>query len=167
MNIDFRTADIKDLDDVCLLIKQAIENMYRHNIHQWDSEYPNRKILREDLEKEQLYIGTVGGKTAVIYVLNQEYDEEYKNGQWRFPQKSFCIIHRLCVTPALQNQGIAKETIKHIEECAVSSGINAIRLDCFIKNPYALKLYKNSGYNTVGYADWRMGRFCLMEKYLY
>ncbi len=30
----------------------------------------------------------------------------------------------------------------------------------------ALKLYKNLGYKIVGYADWRMGRFYLMEKFL-
>ncbi len=166
MNINYRTADITDLDDVCLLIHQATENMDRQNIHQWDCEYPNREVLREDIEKGQLYIGSVNEKTAVIYVLNHVFDEIYKNGQWRLPSKPFCIIHRLCVAPAFQNQGIAKSAIKHIEEYAVSHGIEAIRLDCFTENPYALKLYISNGYNIVGYADWRMGKLCLMEKYI-
>lgn len=40
------------------------------------------------------------------------------------------------------------------------------RLDAFTENPFALKLYDNLGYSRVGYADWRKGRFYLMEKYL-
>lgn len=167
MNINYTTADLKNLDNVCLLIRKATENMENQNIHQWDAEYPNREILREDIEKGQLYIGSVNEKTAVIYVLNHEFDEEYKNGQWKFPDKPFCIIHRLCVDPDFQNKGVAKAVIKHVEEYAAAKGFKAIRLDCFTGNPYAIKLYTNSGYNTVGYADWRIGRFFLMEKYLY
>ena len=38
--------------------------------------------------------------------------------------------------------------------------------DVFTENPYAQKLYRKSGYQVRGYADWRKGRFDLMEKKL-
>lgn len=63
-----------------------------------------------------------------------------------------------------QNKGIAKTTMQHIETELRQLGVDAIRLDAFTENPYALSLYENLGYKIVGYADWRKGRFYLMEK---
>ena len=76
------------------------------------------------------------------------------------------MIGRLCVHPDFQNNGIGKITMEYIESKLSKAGIESIRLDAFNKNSYALKLYKNLGYKIVGYADWRMGRFYLMEKFL-
>lgn len=76
------------------------------------------------------------------------------------------MIHRLCVSPDFQNKGIAQTTLVHIELELKSLGIKAIRLDVFCKNPYAMKLYANSGYHRVGIANWRKGKFLLMEKLL-
>lgn len=56
--------------------------------------------------------------------------------------------------------------MKYIESKLRNEGIKSIRLDAFTKNPYAIKLYKNLGYNIAGIAEWRMGKFYLMEKCL-
>lgn len=53
-----------------------------------------------------------------------------------------------------------------VESMAMKNGIKAIRLDAFTENPIALRLYEKLGYNIAGYADWRKGRFALMEKKL-
>lgn len=45
--------------------------------------------------------------------------------------------------------------------------INAIRLDVFSQNPFALKLYEKCGYAKTGTVNWRKGIFYLMEKYLF
>lgn len=164
LEITYRLATIKDLEEVHHLVKDAIEAMVRQHINQWDKLYPDKMILEEDIRKEQLYVGTVNQKIAVIYALNQECDEAYSNGNWKYIDKPFYVIHRLCVNPAFQNQGVAKNTMKHIEEEVRARGIETIRLDAFIDNPYAVKLYVNLGYEKVGFAHWRKGRFYLMEK---
>ena len=56
--------------------------------------------------------------------------------------------------------------MEHIEKTLKAQGIEAVRLDAFTKNPYALKLYERCGYHNVGMAHWRKGDFYLMEKYL-
>ena len=43
---------------------------------------------------------------------------------------------------------------------------DAVRLDVFKYNPYAIRLYENCGFHMTGMAEWRMGPFYLMEKYL-
>ena len=140
--------------------------MENANIHQWDEIYPDKQILEEDITKNQMFIGKIGNKTAVCFVLSEECDEEYKNGKWQYPDSRFCVIHRLCVNPEFQNQGIATKTLEYIENLCKTQGYETIRLDCFIQNPYSQKLYNKAGYITVGYADWRKGRFELREKKL-
>lgn len=166
MELKYRIATLEDLDEVCTLVSHAIDIMIKQNIEQWDNLYPTREDFKEDIEKKQLYVGLVDQQIAVIYVLNQEYDDEYKNGDWKYKDKPFYIVHRLCVNPAFQNKGIAKKTLVHMEEQLREMGMDAIRLDVFSKNPYALKLYSHLGYSKVGYANWRKGKFYLMEKYI-
>lgn len=59
-----------------------------------------------------------------------------------------------------------KEVLAHIETQVHEMGYESMRLDVFTENPYAQKLYRKSGYQVRGYADWRKGRFDLMEKKL-
>lgn len=166
MQIEYRIAGLEDLKEICELVQNAINTMIQQNILQWDEIYPNEEVLRQDIEKKQLYVGISDRQIAVIYVINQECEDEYKNGKWKYVDKSFCIIHRLCVNPIFQNKGIGRSTMQHIEKEVLSRGIQAIRLDAFTGNPFALKLYDNLGYSRVGHADWRKGKFYLMEKYL-
>lgn len=77
------------------------------------------------------------------------------------------MIHRLCVNPAFQKQGIAKKTLAYIESELRTEGIASIRLDAFSENPYALALYEHAGYQRVGHADWRKGRFYLYERIIH
>jgi ribosomal protein S18 acetylase RimI-like enzyme len=52
----------------------------------------------------------------------------------------------------------------HIENKVKNMGIEAIRLDAFTLNPYAVKMYIKLGFEKVGIANFRKGKFYLMEK---
>ncbi|MDO5293156.1 MAG: GNAT family N-acetyltransferase [bacterium] len=164
MQVKFRIATIADLREINCLVQDAIAAMKKEQIDQWDERYPDQEILREDIEKQQLYVGYVENKIVVIYVINQEFDQEYNTGKWEYNEKPFYVLHRLCVDPKQQKQGIARSTMRHIEEELKAKGIGAMRLDVFSKNPSALRLYHSFGFKKVGHADWRKGRFYLMEK---
>ena len=79
---------------------------------------------------------------------------------------NYYVIHRLCVSSHFQKQGIGTRTVQHIEEQAKNIGAETIRLDAFTLNPHALKLYEKLGYREVGIANFRKGKFYLMEKKL-
>lgn len=160
----FSKANINQLDKIFELYSAAIENMEIQGIHQWDEIYPDKEILRQDISRNQMFIGEKDNKIAVCFVLNEERDEEYNNASWICPDARFCIIHRLCVNPLFQNQGIAGQTMEYIEDLCNNLGYDSIRLDCFTENPYSRKLYDKAGYTVTGYADWRKGRFELREK---
>ncbi len=165
--LKFRRAKNEDTEEIVQLYKNAVAKMNEQNIPQWDDVYPDRSILEGDIKKNQMFVGTKNGKIAVCFVLNEECDKEYKKAKWICPDARFCILHRLCVNPKLQNQGIAGKTMKHIEEFCRTQKYDSIRLDCFTQNPYSRRLYDKCGYTVTGHADWRKGRFELREKNLW
>ena len=164
MTLDFRKATSNDIEEICSIVHNAVGVMERQNIFQWDDLYPAKEDFREDVDKGQLYVGLMNGQIAVVYTLNQECEKEYENGKWKYKDEPFYIVHRLCVNPTVQNKGIAKSTLLYIEKQLLEMGIHVIRLDVFSNNPFAIRLYNSLGYSEVGYADWRKGRFFLMEK---
>ena len=154
------------LDDIFDVYAAAIDAMENEGILQWDDVYPNKEIIAEDIAKNQMFVGMVDDQIAVCFALCEECDPQYQNGQWAYPDAKFNVIHRLCVNPKFQHQGIAAQTLNYIENLCKSNGYEAIRIDCFTKNPYAQRLYDKAGYAVTGYADWRKGRFELREKRL-
>lgn len=164
--IKYRRAEQRDLPEIRGLAASAILEMEKNGIHQWDELYPTSEDFSEDISKGELYVGTVSGKPAVIYTLNQSCDEEYQNGNWQYRGEPFAVIHRLCVSPEHQHKGIAAKTVTHIENELHKNGIKVIRLDVFTENPYALRLYEKLGFKKTGTVKWRKGDFYLMEKYI-
>ena len=164
--MNYSKATKEQIKEIFSVFSAAVNHMEQQGIHQWDKIYPDLQTITEDISKNQMYVGTIDGKIAVCFVLSEEYDEEYKNGKWQWPDSKFCVIHRLCVNPEFQNQGIATKTMEYIHNLCKSEGYDSIRLDCFTENPYSKKLYDKAGYSVVGYADWRKGRFELREKHI-
>lgn len=167
MKLRYRTAVLDDLDEIMRLVSAAICEMKRLQIDQWDAEYPTRADFEEDIRRKTLVIGLSGTEIAVIYALNQDCDEQYANADWAYRGTAYAVLHRLCVLPAMQRQGIARETLMYMEAELRQRGYQALRLDVFSENPYALRLYRKDGFYETGIAEWRKGRFLLMEKLLY
>lgn len=165
-NLCFRKGDMSDFNEIHSLINAAVKNMISLGIYQWDEIYPSAEDIIHDIQSGDLYVGEYGNRIAVTYTLNDEYDEQYCNGDWVCNDKPFYVMHRLCVHPDYQNKGIGSNTLIHIESQARNAGACSIRLDAFTENLFALKMYDSLDYKTVGFADFRKGRFHLMEKNL-
>lgn len=164
--MEYRAAEVPDIEAILRITASAVEEMERHHIFQWDRLYPAKEDFLADIENGTLFVGMLNGEVAVTFTINRDCDEQYSLGAWKYPDSEYRILHRLCVDPVYQNRGIAGKTLDYIEEELRSSGVETIRLDVFCGNPYALSLYRGCGYEEVGTAEWRKGRFFLMEKRL-
>ena len=162
----YKLAEEREIESIFRMVSSAILEMEKNGIFQWDSIYPSKEDFLNDIHKKTLFVGISDQQISVVFTINKECDEQYQNGAWKYPNTEYRIIHRLCVDPKYQNKGIAKETLDHIENELRQVGVESIRLDVFYNNPFALSLYRNKGYEEVGTAEWRKGRFFLMEKYL-
>lgn len=166
IKMEFRPARETDIDDICDLVASAIARMREQKIFQWDEIYPAREDFLNDLQENTLSVGVIDGEIAVTFTVNRTCDPEYNDGDWQYPEEEYRIVHRLCVHPKFQGRGVAGLTLRHIEEELRRRKIGAVRLDTFTQNPSAIALYAGNGYEKRGFADWRMGRFYLMEKKL-
>lgn len=166
MNIEFRLANIEDLQRIVEMFNRATNNMNSIGIYQWDNVYPNADILALDIKKEEMYLAVSENEILSAFVINSECDDEYKKAKWNYPDLPYIVVHRLCVNPEYQNIGLGMRAMLEVESIVRKNGIKAIRLDAFTENPIALSLYEKLGYSITGYADWRKGRFALMEKRL-
>ena len=161
----YRLGTMQDLDGICNLVKNAIVEMEKNDIYQWDEVYPARYDFEEDIKKNSLFVAYEEDELAAFYVISDESDEAYNNAKWCYGD-SYYVLHRFCVSPSMQNKGVGKKVLLHIEEQIKDMGYKAVRLDTFTENPFAQRLYRHNGYEARGYADWRKGRFDLMEKAL-
>lgn len=166
MRMEFRPARENDIDSICELVASAISHMQEQKIFQWDEIYPTMEDFLNDLQENTLSVGLIGGEIAVTFTVNRSCEPEYDNGEWQYPKEEYCIVHRFCVSPKFQGRGVAGRTLRHIEEELRRRKVGAVRLDVFSENPSAIALYTGNGYEKRGFADWRMGRFYLMEKKL-
>lgn len=162
--LTFRKAITSNFSRIVSLYKSSIERMISNGIYQWDEKYPDEAILAEDIKSGNMYVAMIDNAIVAVYVISENCDEAYKEGNWKNPNLPFLVIHRLCVSPDYQHKGIAKSVMIYIESQVLNQNVHVIRLDCFTKNPYAIRLYTNLDYDTVGKVTWRKGDFFLMEK---
>lgn len=157
-------AQPEDLDAVCALVADAVRRMRDMGIDQWDEVYPARSHLEEDIQRGELYLAYRDDILTGIFVLNKRMDEAYHAARWQYPAQEACVLHRLCVAPAAQGRGTATVLMGEVRRIAREKGYGSMRLDVFTLNPAARRLYEKDGFLPVGFADWRKGRFILMER---
>lgn len=164
--MEFSYASISDIPELMALFQAATRSMDEQGIYQWDEIYPDRQILLEDIEQGIMEIGLLTDQIAVAFALEECAEGDYEEADWRYPAERIVVLHRLCVHPAFQGQGIARGAMDHLEQRVRERGISTIRLDAFSKNPTALKLYESRGYEKAGEIVYRKGLFYLYEKKL-
>ena len=49
--MELKLAEINDLDFINNIYINAIKNMIKNDIFQWDEIYPSRNLLKDDIEK--------------------------------------------------------------------------------------------------------------------
>jgi hypothetical protein len=69
MNINL--VDKAEIDAVMVLVKGAIEKMYRNGIEQWGEYYPTREIFLADIAACSLYAARIDGSIVGIIGLDE------------------------------------------------------------------------------------------------
>jgi ribosomal protein S18 acetylase RimI-like enzyme len=159
-----REGRAEDQPIIMDLIQAAIIDMEAKGIYQWDSIYPDQKVITDDIKDRTLYVYADGGIVQGIIVLNEHQDDAYHDLIWRFNTGRQLVVHRLCIAPQYQGKGIARLLMEFAEQLSKDSGYESIRLDAFAENARACDLYKKIGYKEVGIVDFRKGKFYCFEK---
>jgi ribosomal protein S18 acetylase RimI-like enzyme len=158
-----RLAYIEELDVLHGIVRNATRLMDEHGIPQWDEVYPNRTVLKKDIERQEMHVIEPDGQVAGFIVINEDQSPEYAAVEWAYHGRTL-VVHRLTIAPAYQRRGLAMLLMDFTEEFAAIQGYNCIRLDAFTRNPTAFSLYENRGYRKAGVVRFRKGEFYCYEK---
>lgn len=142
-------AELRHTAPAWAVIEASRAALDRAGIRQWDDTYPTRAVVESDISKGTLYVLEDAGTTLACITLDSIQDPAYARLAWTIPEPAL-VVHRLCVDPAAQGRGLARELMAFAERFAWEHDYRSIRLDAFSGNPRALGLYRRRGYSDVG-----------------
>ncbi|WJP97836.1 GNAT family N-acetyltransferase [Macrococcus bovicus] len=144
----YRLAEVKDLDEIMIIVHHTVNEMKDSYNPQWDEHYPLREDFLKDIRERTLYILEDREEIKGFIVLNQETPEEYDELDWH--KGDYLVIHRLAVNPADRQGGYATQLIQFAEQSAVDQHITVIRSDTSSMNIGMNKIFQRLDYQLKG-----------------
>tara|TARA_B100001057_G_scaffold492757_1_gene585824 strand:+ start:150 stop:650 length:501 start_codon:yes stop_codon:yes gene_type:complete len=145
-----RKAKINELDEIMNMYASCVDGMQKANIDQWDSTYPNRKIISEDIRNKTFYIFLINDKVIGGINIDKIQDKTYLDVEWKDKGNKFLVVHRLAVRQEFWKKGIGNKLMFFAESLVKEKKLNSIRLDTYSSNPIAINFYLNLGYIKKG-----------------
>ena len=143
-------AVISHLNKVKEIAECCASDMINRNIFQWNEKYPSKKIFKEDIESNSLYLAKINQEIVGCIMLTKNKDDVYKDIKWLSEDNINLYIHRLAVHPLFQKKGIGRKMMDFAEDYAKSNNYESVRLDTFSKNKRNNIFYENRGYIRLG-----------------
>lgn len=157
-------AILSDTSAIMDIYNKATIDLNKRKILQWDEVYPDPETIKKDIISKTLFCYLDDKIIKGVIVLNEFQDDEYKSIDWKYSSSQCLVIHRLCVDPRFQNQGIAKKLMNFAEQFAKNNHYKCIRLDSFVDNDKSNYFYENLNYHKAEIVSFRKGKFYCYEK---
>lgn len=152
MNLQFKKATLKELNEALNFFKLASKSLSKKNVSQWDYwvDPPQEKIdwVKEGFEKNEFYFvyNEANKKVGMFRLLKTDTLYWEKKGL----EKSVRYVHSLVVPPEFSGLGIGKSVLLKIIDDLKSLGIKKFRLDCDSSNTRLCQYYESYGFKKAG-----------------
>jgi len=148
----FRIATISDINKIMDIIRQAQEYLKGKGVDQWQNNYPNFDVIRDDIEKRKSYVLETDGKivatVAVSFNDEKTYEKIYE-GKW-ITENEYAVIHRIAVDSKYKGKRLSSIIISEIEKMCFKKNIHSIKVDTHTKNDSMRKMLSNNGFKYCG-----------------
>lgn len=145
-------ALLQDLNIILKITEDALKFMKAMNVNQWDKNYPNEKVFRMDIEKEELYICKKNNEILGFICINESFEPDFLkqiNFNKNYDEKTF-YLHRLAVKESSKKQGVAQELLNFCEKFAKEQRKTSLRADTYSKNTPMNSLFKKLKWEFSG-----------------
>ena len=147
-----RIAELKDVERILDIIKDAKSFLKNLGVDQWQGDYPNKDTILNDISKNQLFVyeeEEVLGFIAIIQGIEETYNIIY-NGKWLSDQE-YITIHRIAVKEQAKKRNIGTKLFEYAIAYAKENNIRSVRVDTH-KDNYAMQaLINKEGFIKCGY----------------
>lgn len=150
--MEFRKTNINDLPEVMKIIKEAQSYFKEQGIDQWQNNYPNEDVIKNDIKNNHSYVLVKDGKIAATTVASFNGEKTYDNiyeGKWLSEDK-YIVIHRVAVASHLKGIGLATELMKNIEKLALQNNVYSIKGDTHEDNKSMQRMFEKNGFVKCG-----------------
>lgn len=141
-----RQANMDDLKDILIIIKQAQQRMKRLGLNQWQNNYPNESIIVKDIEGGHVYVYEDTHILATMSVFDHDPVYDKIIGKWLNDNK-YCVIHRIAVSDEAVGLNITDKLYKFVLE---HFKVKDIRIDTHEENSAMIKSLKRNQFIYVG-----------------
>lgn len=150
--MEFRKTVESDIDSIMNIFNQAKAYMKEQGIDQWNNNYPNYEVVKNDIKDGVSYVlvkdNNVVGTVVTIFGEEKNYKNIY-DGKW-ISNEEYAVIHRIAIDSNYKGLGIASIIFKNIEDLCLNRSINSIRVDTHEYNLSMQRLLSKNGFQYCG-----------------
>ena len=135
-----------------LLINQGINYFKKANIDQWQNNYPNELIIKNDIFSKYAYVLEENNQILGYCLISNEKDSNYDNvfaGQW-LSNDNYLVIHRLVISNEFKGMNLGSKIIEFTKTLALNMQIYSIKVDTHDDNLSMIKLLIKNNFSYIG-----------------
>lgn len=149
--MNLRIAKQSELDTIWEIIQYAIEQRRADGSDQWQSGYPNKTTIQEDLDAGYAYVLEDDGVILVYAAIIFGKEDAYENidGKW-LTHGDYAVLHRVASSPLAKGKKAGTKLFELTEPLCISKNVYSIKVDTNFDNGPMLKVLQNLGYTYCG-----------------
>lgn len=165
--MELRQATFSEIQQIWIIIQQAIERRRLDGSKQWQDGYPNEKSILHDIENNYGYVLVIEEIIVAYAAIIFDVEPAYTNieGKW-LTNNDYVVVHRVAVSDDFKGKGMATQLFTMIENLAIKNNIFSIKVDTNFDNIPMLKIVEKLGYSYCGEVYFRGSARKAFEKVL-
>lgn len=131
-----RRAQNSDVDKIVQILQDAITFLKKNGSTQWQSGYPNRATVEDDIKNGCAWVLTVDNEVAgyAAVVIGREPTYADIEGKWENNVDTYATIHRIAVSSKFRGMHLSQFFLSNIISLTYAQGIHNFRIDTSRKN---------------------------------
>ena len=87
-----RKANLEDIDNIMHMYNSCVSGMIDEGINQWDSTYPNKQIILNDIKYSTFFVVEINKEIVAGINIDKNQDNTYKSIKWYDKSNSFLAL---------------------------------------------------------------------------
>ena len=131
-----RRAQNSDVDKIVQILQDAISFLKESGSSQWQSGYPNRATVEDDIKNGCAWVLTVDNEVAgyAAVVIGKDPNYAKIDGEWNNDVDSYATIHRIAISSKFRGMHLTQFFLSNIISLTYAQEIHNFRIDTGEKN---------------------------------
>ena len=145
-------AETQHLDQMTELVDMARVQIKRLGFNQWQTGYPPKELLEEDIRQGRAFLAEEGGIIMGMFVYQTFPDPSYAqiDGRWLTEGDDYASVHRVCVSDACKGRGVAGWMMAQAFSMARQDRFCSVRIDTHEENLPMQRALSKAGFQRCG-----------------